>query len=129
MARKWSGPYYDALLDQQLLSVAVVSRDANGKPLFMTGYELKLNERLTRIEQLLSGYPSLLLDAQRRRVADLSANLMSAVSQDDLQKLLGSFPAGSEFPRIGIFDGSPMVAAYLSEPDWYARAMHADPAI
>ncbi|MFS2160539.1 response regulator [Pseudomonas sp. Pseusp122] len=120
----WSGPHYDALLDQQLLSVAIVSRDASGKPLFMTGYELKLNERLTRIEQLLNGYPSLLLNAQGQKVADLSGNSMNAVPQDDLQKLLVGVSAGSEFPQVARFDGSPMVIAHLSQPDWYLLTLY-----
>lgn len=120
----WSGPYHDALLDQQLLSVAVVSRDVSGKPLFMTGYELKLDDRLSRIEQLLSGYPSLLLDAHGRRVADLSANSMSAVSQDDLKTLLAGFADQSDFPQIGHFDDSPMVIAHLGQPDWYLLTLY-----
>ena len=72
----WDGPYYEPLLGRQLISVAMVARDASGKPLFMTGYELKLDERLARIGQLLNGYPSLLLDAQGQRIADLSGNTL-----------------------------------------------------
>ncbi|HEY0290124.1 MAG TPA: response regulator [Pseudomonas sp.] len=121
----WDGPNYDPLLNRQLISVVVVSRDASGKPLYMTGYELKLDERLARIEQLLNGYPSLLLDAHGARLADLSGKALEGVSQDVLKKLLGGFSTKTEFPRIGRFDDdTPMVIARLDQPDWYLLTLY-----
>ncbi|MEB0008492.1 response regulator [Pseudomonas sp. MH9.2] len=121
----WDGPNYDPLLNRQLISVAVVSRDTSGKPLFMTGYELKLDERLARIEQLLNGYPSLLLDAHGRRVADLSGKSMDAVSPDALKHLVAGFSVKTDFPQIGRFDDdTPMVIARLNQPNWYLLTLY-----
>ncbi|WP_231589923.1 response regulator [Pseudomonas veronii] len=121
----WDGPYYEPLLGRQLISVAMVARDASGKPLFMTGYELKLDERLARIGQLLNGYPSLLLDAQGQRIADLSGNTLEAVSHDRLKQLIADLPAAVGFPQIGRFDAdTPMIVAHLPQPDWYLLTLY-----
>lgn len=121
----WDGPYYEPLLGRQLISVAVVARDVSGKPLFMTGYELKLDERLARIGQLLNGYPTLLLDAQGQRIADLSGNTLEAVSRDRLKQLIADLPAAAGFPQIGRFDAdTPMVVAHLPQPDWYLLTLY-----
>ena len=121
----WDGPYYEPLLGRQLISVAVVARDVSGKPLFMTGYELKLDERLARIGQLLNGYPTLLLDAQGQRIADLSGNTLEAVSRDRLKQLIADLPAAAGFPQIGRFDAdTPMVVAHLPQPDWYLLTVY-----
>ncbi|WP_191487600.1 response regulator [Pseudomonas sp. FEN] len=121
----WDGPYNEPSLGRQLISVAVVARDVSGKPLYMTGYELKLDERLTRIGQLLKGYPSLLLDAQGQRVADLSGNTLATVSRDRLKQLIAQLPAAADFPQIGRFDvDTPMVVAHLPQPDWYLLTLY-----
>lgn len=121
----WDGPYYEPSLGRQLISVAVVARDVSGKPLFMTGYELKLDERLARIGQLLNGYPTLLLDAQGQRIADLSGNTLEAVSRDRLKQLIADLPAAAGFPQIGRFDAdTPMVVAHLPQPDWYLLTVY-----
>ena len=121
----WDGPYYEPSLGRQLISVAIVARDVSGKPLFMTGYELKLDERLARIGQLLNGYPTLLLDAQGRRIADLSGNTLEAVSRDRLKQLIADLPAAAGFPQIGRFDAdTPMIVAHLPQPDWYLLTVY-----
>lgn len=121
----WDGPYYEPSLGRQLISVAVVARDVSGKPLFMTGYELKLDERLARIGQLLNGYPTLLLDAQGQRIADLSGNTLEAVSRDRLKQLIADLPAAAGFPQIGRFDAkTPMIVAHLQQPDWYLLTVY-----
>ena len=121
----WDGPYYEPSLGRQLISVAMVVRDVSGKPLFMTGYELKLDERLARIGQLLNGYPTLLLDAQGQRIADLSGNTLEAVSRDRLKQLIADLPAAAGFPQIGRFDAdTPMVVAHLPQPDWYLLTVY-----
>ena len=121
----WDGPYYEPSLGRQLISVAIVVRDVSGKPLFMTGYELKLDERLARIGQLLNGYPTLLLDAQGQRIADLSGNTLEAVSRDRLKQLIADLPAAAGFPQIGRFDAdTPMVVAHLPQPDWYLLTVY-----
>lgn len=121
----WDGPYYEPSLGRQLISVAIVARDVSGKPLFMTGYELKLDERLARIGQLLNGYPTLLLDAQGQRIADLSGNTLEAVSRDRLKQLIADLPAAAGFPQIGRFDAdTPMVVAHLPQPDWYLLTVY-----
>jgi signal transduction histidine kinase/CheY-like chemotaxis protein/HPt (histidine-containing phosphotransfer) domain-containing protein len=121
----WDGPYYEPSLGRQLISVAIVARDVSGKPLFMTGYELKLDERLARIGQLLNGYPTLLLDAQGQRIADLSGNTLEAVSRDRLKQLIADLPAAAGFPQTGRFDAdTPMIVAHLQQPDWYLLTLY-----
>jgi two-component system secretion sensor histidine kinase SsrA len=120
----WDGPHYEPTLDRQLISVVTVSRDPQGKPLLISGYELKLDERLVRIEQLLDAHASLLLNARGERVADLSQHTLDNVPRENLKRFVDGLDKRASFPQIVQFEGVPAVVARLEQPDWYLVALY-----
>ncbi|WP_339436897.1 MULTISPECIES: response regulator [unclassified Pseudomonas] len=120
----WDGPHYESTLDRRLISVVTVSRDPQGKPLFISGYELKLDERLTRIEQLLESHASLLLNASGERIADLSQHALDNVPEEQLKRFINGLDSNRPFPQIVQFNGVPAVVARLEQPDWYLMALY-----
>ncbi|WP_339560943.1 response regulator [Pseudomonas sp. EA_65y_Pfl1_P113] len=120
----WDGPHYEKSINRQILSIIAVSRDAQGKPLLIAGYELKLDERLTRIEKLLDSHASLLLDRDGRRVADLSQHSLDDISEATLNKLITGLDPAADFPQVSIVNRVPAVIAHLSQPDWYLVSLY-----
>ncbi|MBF7729554.1 response regulator [Pseudomonas sp. N040] len=120
----WIGPTYEPTLNRQLLSIIVVSRNAAGTPVMLTGYELALDERFQRMASLLDGHASLLLDAQGRRIADLSMRALDGVTPSALDVLLSRLDRHAGFPQISQLDGTPAVVARLPQPDWYLVATY-----
>jgi len=115
----WDGPRVDPSLGRQILSVVVVSRNDQGKPLFIAGYELKLHERLKRMETLLDEHDSLILNAKGDVIADLSKNRLKFVSAQERSSLINSARITGQLPQITRFAGAPAVVARLDQPDWY----------
>jgi signal transduction histidine kinase/DNA-binding response OmpR family regulator len=120
----WDGPRYEPSLGRQLLSIVVVSRDAQGKPLFMAGYELKLEERLGRMESLLDQHDSVILNAKGDLVADLSQHRLEHIPAQERISLIDRVRTGSEFPQITRLGDTPAVVARLEQPDWYLVSIY-----
>ncbi|WP_161599722.1 response regulator [Pseudomonas arsenicoxydans] len=120
----WDGPHYDPSLDRHLLSIVVVARDAKGKPQFMAGYELKLDERIERIQKLLDQHASLLLDSKGKLIADLSNSSFDNLSLDQLHSFIRSIHINGDTPQITLFNGAPVVIARLAETDWFLVSMY-----
>ncbi|MGE8186817.1 response regulator [Pseudomonas sp. NPDC086278] len=115
----WDGPRYEPSLGQQMSSVVVVSRNAQGKPLFMAGYELKLDERLRRMQSLLDQHDSVILNSNGDVIADLSQRRLEHVSAQERISLINSVRSGTEFPQITRFGGAAAVVARIEQPGWY----------
>ncbi len=120
----WDGPHYEPTLGSRLISIVNVARDAQGKPTLIAGYELMLDERLARIEQLLDTHASLLLKATGERVADLSRGSLDHVPQAQLKRFIDSLDKQAGFPQSVELEGAPAVVARLEQPDWYLVSLY-----
>lgn len=120
----WSGPHYEPSIKGKVLSVSVVERNPQGKPVMMAGYELVVDERLQRMDELLDGHAALLLNGQGERIADLSNQALSGVDQPALERLIRSLNTQAEFPQISPLANMPAVVARLTPPGWYLVAIY-----
>jgi two-component system secretion sensor histidine kinase SsrA len=120
----WNGPHYEPSIEGNLLSVGVLKRNSEGKPLMMAGYELVVDQRLQRMDELLNGHAALLLNGQGERIADLSNQALSGVDQPALERLIRSLNTQAEFPQISTLANMPAVVARLTPPGWYLVAIY-----
>ncbi len=120
----WLGPHYEPSLQKQILSIVAVSRNGDGQPQLLAGYELVMDDRFERMGELLDGHASLLLDARGRTIADLGRQPQGSLGLSQPGALIKGLDPQGGFPRISQLDGVPVVIARLPQPDWYLLASY-----
>lgn len=118
----WDGPVYDAHTGQQLITVAAIGRDKNGKVEVITGYDLQLNDRFARMSQLLRGYNGFIIDHTGLPIASLPAG-----APRDYQYLTTPLPGldtHGTFPQQLKLSFGTAVVARLDVLDWYLVSLY-----
>nr|WP_314488907.1 ATP-binding protein [uncultured Pseudomonas sp.] len=123
----WDGPHFDPLSGQQLLTVAVVGRDANGAVQVLAGYELQLDERLARMAQLLRDHDSLIMDGHANVIAQLAGQgqaMHGAVASERNRAILAGLDPYADFPQLVSLSDGTAVVARLDTLQWYLTSVY-----
>lgn len=113
----WDGPHYDKSSNILLMTVAAVKRDSKGNIEVIAGYELQLNQRLSRMEQLLNSYGSFIINSQGQVLVKLDGNAPPPPR-------LKGFNSNVSAPQILKLEDGHAVIVRLNAPSWYLVSLY-----
>ncbi|WP_078828322.1 ATP-binding protein [Pseudomonas fluorescens] len=118
----WDGPVYDPHTGQQLITVAAIGRDKDGKVEVITGYDLQLNDRFARMSQLLRGYNGYIIDHTGLPIATLPGGAPKEYRY--LTTPLPGLDMKGTFPQQLKLNHGTAVVARLDVLDWYLVSLY-----